>query len=529
MNTETSPDFTSNGTHSIETLPPTEPKSQADKRINFLLKRHFENDPDFRPVILELAEYDPTPKKKYLAWLVKHWTGPWNPNKAELERVAACLDIHHRGARYFSPLSWTGLRLEDEGYLADIFRYTPKTLSCIQGKVAEIIQTDEEDKQIRKGNLVVTAGAEVAYQDEKWTLVRIRSDDALKRLGQGTSWCVRHGICPGYRFPFDFMLSRDGERYLANGRAVRDRWNKMPPVEIVAEINSIRNRGADSCERFSAKVRDAIETKQQLSQEEERQLLEQPSLVVDYAVGIFGGRWQYFENQICVSDLSASLAVEYAIRCRRERWYRFENKIKRSVEPLARYRAAFPGSIPKTEAEVFKEQIQSWRNTTTAAHPRPLKSGTQGLAEDRKRYITRERWLVHGSSARLEKFARLFASLVTSDAKHWYEKKLNAYFDDFESEVGQSVNLKIARLLCRRFGQRIESLEHKIATDAICSFNYALSNSDRFLEGEDVIRKDTDLWIKYENKFFRKAPETTKRKYYTSRLMLPSNIRYEWS
>ena len=514
---------------------PNEKRTQTDKRIDFLLKKHFEEDPEFRPVIVKLAEYDPTSKKKYLAWLVKHWCGKWNPNDAELQRIAHCLNIHQRGAKYFSPLSWTGLELEDAGYQADVFRLTPQTILQMQGKIAEIIQTDEENKQIRKGNLVATSGAEVAYQDDSWTLVRIRTNDALKRLGQGTSWCVRNGNLAGYRFPFDFLLSREGDKYLANATQVRDRWDRIPPSEIVNKINLIRKLGSDSGDkvndefkRFAALIHLAVQARRKIKQEEEETLLGYPELAIEYAFGVIGGSWLEFEQKVRVSELSASLAVDYAIRCRRKRWLRFENKIKRSVESLARYREAFPGSIPKTEKELFKEDIQRWRRVTKGAHWNPSKFGVQAMVEVRERHSSEERWLVHTSESSLKKYAILFASLVTSDAKRWYIEKLQSYFDDFESEYGQAVNLRVARLLCLQFGEPMEFLESRIAQDAICSLNYALGIGERFTEGEVKIRKDWGLWEKYRTKVLGES-SVKRNQPIPERLSLPKNVRYEWS
>ena len=405
----------------------------------------------------------------------------------------------------------------------------------MQGKIAEIIQTDEENKQIRKGNLVATAGAEVAYQDDSWTLVRIRTNDAIQRLGQGTSWCVRHGKIGGYRFPFDFLLSREGDKYLANATQVRDRWDRIPPPEIVDKINLIRKLGADSGDkvndefkRFASTIHEAIQAKRKLKQEEEDKLLEYPELAIEYAYGVIGGRWLVFEQKFRVSELSASLAVEYAIRCRRERWPRFENKIKRSVEALARYREAFPGSIPKTEKELFKEDISRWRRVTKAANTYPSNYGVQAMVEARVRHPSEERWLVHASESSLKRFAILFASLVTSDAKRWYIEKLQSYFDDFESEFGQAVNLMVARLLCLRFGEPIEFLEPKIARDAVCSLNYALGIGERFPEGEEQIRENWGLWEKYRTKVLGES-SVKKKKPILERLTLPKNVRYEWS
>ena len=81
---------------------------------------------------------------------------------------------------------------------------------------------------------------------------------------------------------------------------------------------------------------------------------------------------------------------------------------------------------------------------------------------------------MQASESSLRKFAILFASLVTSEAKRWYIEKLQSYFDDFGSEHGQAINLIIARLLCLQFGERMECLEPMIAKDATCSLNYAL-------------------------------------------------------
>ncbi len=515
-----------------ETKPKLLKRTQAEKRIDFLLQKHFDNDPDFRPLIHELAEYDPTTKKKYLAWLVKHWTGDWSPDNAELKQIRVCLTTHQKGAKYFGPLTMIGLQLEDAGYHTDIFSYTPQTIQSVQGEIETIIRIDEENKQIRKGDLVLTAGAEIAYQDDEWTLLRIRSNEALERFGQGTSWCVRYGDAFGYRFPFDLLLTKNGERYLANGSEVRDRWDKLPPDEILNTINRVRKRAIDNYKEgnhhyreLASAISKAARQKVRLDASKELQLFDYPKLAIAYAEEVLGGRWLEFENQVRVSDLSAALAVDYAIQCRRERWYRLENKIKRSVQARARYREAFPGSIPKTEEEVFKEEVQAWRAQSQLAHRNPLRNGTQGRAEERRRSVSADRRLLRSSPATQEKYARLFASLVTSEARRWYCEKLKSYFDDFVSEVGKEVNLPIARLLSRRFGQRIEWLEPMIAKDAVCSMNYAVENGERFIEGEAAIRGLPELWKKYQQRFFKTEKSQIKWNSEGPRVMLPTNIK----
>jgi hypothetical protein len=488
-------------------------QSQSEKRIEFLLKKHFDDDPDFRPLILELAELDPTTKKKYLAWLVKHWLGDWKATKEDKHRVAAHLATHHQGAKYFSPLTWTGLRLEDAGYHADIFKYTPETIESVSGKIAEIIRTDEEDKQIRKGNPVAMAGADLIHRDEEFTIIRIRTGEALKRFGQNTSWCVRHGDPLEYRFPFDFILDHEGNRYLANRHDVRDRWNDPAPFRVTNFVNHHRRQAQDPhdtrvakekerYDQFVAAIKDAIHEKKQLTRAEKNQVLLDPDLAIYYAEEGIRKRWIRFEQQLRVADLTATQAVRYAVRVREKRWRRFENKIKRSVRALAEYRAAFPGSIPKTDEEIFKEQLKAWRSEMPLAHHRPLRLCAQGRAECLQRDFRYEASL----SARrysMDRYCRFLASLATSSMAERYRLKVDSYFVVMVGEAGEKVNRPIARELCRRFERRMECLEKHIAKDAVCSMNYAMAIGERFVEGEAVILADPKLARKYRRRFLR--------------------------
>lgn len=179
----------------------THKRSQANKRIDFLLKQKFDDDPDFRPLLVGLAELDPTHKKKYLAWLVKHWLGDWKATEEEKRRVAGHLATHHQGTKYFSPLGWTGLLLEDVGYNSDIFQCTPESLVTLGGRITEIIRIAEEDKQLRQREPVALAGPEIVHQDNEFTIIRVRTTGALIRISQGSSWCISSGNL--LRRPFD--------------------------------------------------------------------------------------------------------------------------------------------------------------------------------------------------------------------------------------------------------------------------------------------------------------------------------------
>lgn len=183
-----------------------------------------------------------------------------------------------------------------------------------------------------------------------------------------------------------------------------------------------------------------------------------------------------------------------------------------------------------TEKEIFQEEIVRWRTESrVSAHPRPSKTGLQSVVEARTRHPLHHHRIMKMGERSQKRYARLFASLVTSHAKRWYEEKLLSYFEDIESDWGKSNNLRIAQLLCLKFGERIEWLEPMISKDAVCSANYAFGNASRFEAGESVIRQDAVLWEKYRKRFL---PESTKLKETRSdspRISLPSIVRYAWS
>ena len=509
--------------------------SQADKRINFLLKQHFQNDPAARPNLETLAQLDPTPKKTYLPWIVKHWLAGWNNNPEESKRLTESLTTHFKGAKYFSPLTWTGLRLEDVGYHADIYRYTPQTLAKMPHQIAEIIRIDEEDKQIRKGNLVALAGAEVAYKDEKYTLIRIRTIGALRRLSQGSSWCVEDSInIRGFsvredEYPFDFILSHEGERYLANGDELRNRWNESPAWLIEAEINRIRLLAGDGRDRLNAAMNDYAKSGQRLDQETERKLFDYPDLAIHYAARAIQSPWEEFESHVKVADLSASQAVEYAIKVRRSRWIRFENKIRRSRWPLYLYRSAFPGAIPYTEQEINQQKIEQWRKKTPSANRTAGPGSVQSQAESERRDPVFEERLLKEGSKSVERYARLVASLAVSELADRYRETLLSYFKPTKDKLLREVNLAMARLICRQFRRQIEYLEPRIAKDAECSFNYAMGNRKRFIQGEEVILSDPEFSAPYCKQVLRefKTEETAIR--HVPRYLPLSRYREAWS
>lgn len=245
---------------------------------------------------------------------------------------------------------------------------------------------------------------------------------------------------------------------------------------------------------------------------------------------MFAGPWKEFEESVRVADLTATQAVRYAVEVRKSRWRRFENKIKRSRGPLNAYRRAFPGSIPKSDEEIFRDQIHDWRCRMPRANAYCLKRSSQGRAE----LLQRDRRYDASIASRpysLDRYTRFLASLATSPMASRYRDKVRSYFADFESDDGRSICLPIARKLCLRFSQRMKSLESEIAKDSVCSFNYAIAMKERFLEGEVAIFADPIVAPKYRRRFIQRTPKESNASSLRSefgRLILPAKFKVAW-
>lgn len=103
-------------------------RSQADKRMDLLVKKHFGDDPGSRPLILELVELDPTPEKMDLAWLAKYWTGPQpkettskdqcTSRDAEFKQFARYLETHYWTRSVDWAWPWKFVRLRERNFTA---------------------------------------------------------------------------------------------------------------------------------------------------------------------------------------------------------------------------------------------------------------------------------------------------------------------------------------------------------------------------------------------------------------------------
>jgi len=187
-----------------------------------------------------------------------------------------------------------------------------------------------------------------------------------------------------------------------------------------------------------------------------------------------------------------------------ERWPRFENKIKQSIVPLAEYRNAFPGSIPKSDEEIFQETLAHWRTHTAKANRPCRRWSIQWQAESRKRNIDFEdHLLLKYSEASIKRYAKLVVSLATSEIAPEYRAKLQSYFTETTDDKKQTVNHELGPFICAEIHRRLPEIEMLIADDPENSFAYAMGISQRFLDGEQAIKTDHELWWQYSNSFLR--------------------------
>jgi len=321
------------------TDPPRSKTSQADRRINFLLNQHFKNDAAYRPLLIELAKLDPTPKKKYLGWLVKHWlAGHRFKGKC---KVRENLRLHAlASARHWKE------QLEGD-FLADIFNHTPQTLQKWKAKNRKKLRYQEALDSIERGCLVTWPGAEIAHQDERYTVIRIRTREALGLLSHYGLWCTRYlryrdrlirdQFGEKYYFPFDVILAVDGERYLRNFYDLRDQWNIEPSAIVEDEILKLCSIVQDSVDRFEQLIRDRV----RMTPELEADLIRHPSLAAEYATKVIRGRWPEFEKKVSLSKLEPGTIFGYCTKNTPFRWERAERFVQRSEFWAERYEQFF--------------------------------------------------------------------------------------------------------------------------------------------------------------------------------------------
>ena len=332
--------------------------TQRDRRIDFLLTRHFPNQPGKRLLLENLADLDPTPNKKFLPWLAKHWLTGWRPSKEQRQRFREDLSLYCLACRWKTKYKVCDLQERN------IFHFTPATFGkFIRSRRNEIKRYDLISK-IEKGKLVLCPGAELAYHDEYCSVIRIRSYPALGLLSHYGSWCTQdiqahclRGNGREHDFPFDLILTADNYRYLADHRQIQDRWDCRPSNSTIEWITEVRAKARDSFDLAKEKLDSACKQQVRLSETDERELISFPKLAVIYAEKFFEEGWVEFEELAPLARVGYRLATHYAIHVKRGRWLRAETIIGRKICTAKEYYRQFRVQTNKKLQAIAREKI----------------------------------------------------------------------------------------------------------------------------------------------------------------------------
>lgn len=332
--------------------------TQRDKRIDFLLTRHFPDQPEKRALLENLADLDPTPNKKFLPWLVKHWLIGWRLSKEQRQRFREDLSLYCLACRWETNYSVC------KPHERDIFHFTPATFGkFIRTRRKEIKRYDLISK-MEKGKLVLCPGAQLAYHDEYCSVIRIRSYPALALLSHYGSWCTQdiqayclRGNGREYDLPFDLILTADNYRYLADQWDIRDRWDHHPSNSTIEWITEVRAKAQDSFDIAKDKLDCACKQQVRLSESDERELIRFPKLAVIYAEKFFEEGWVEFEELAPLVRVGHRLATYYAIYVKKGRWPRAEKIIGRKICTASEYYREFRVQTNKKLKAIARQKI----------------------------------------------------------------------------------------------------------------------------------------------------------------------------
>ncbi len=332
--------------------------TQRDKRIDFLLTRHFPDQPEKRVLLENLADLDPTPNKKFLPWLAKHWLIGWRPSKEQRQRFSEDLSLYRLACRWKTKYEVCNLRERN------IFHFTPASFGqFIRSRRSEIKRYDHIS-QMEKGKVVLCSGAELAYHDEYCSVIRIRSYRALGLLSHYGSWCTqdiqaycRRDTGGEYDLPFDLILTADNYRYLADQWNIRDRWDRHPSISTIQWITEVRAKARDRVDIAKYKLDVACKQQVRLSESDERELIRFPKLAVTYAKNFFEEGWIDFEELAPLGRVGHRLATYYAIHVKKGRWLRAEKIVGRKICTAKEYYRKFRVQTNKKLQAIAQQNI----------------------------------------------------------------------------------------------------------------------------------------------------------------------------
>jgi hypothetical protein len=119
----------------------------------------------------EIVNLDPTPQKKYLQWMLMRYTEAGRVDLGAFEVVTRFNDLVNKKLI--------------KGEEADIFRYkTVETLYDFAKRFEDVKSHSEEKREIKEG------GADVAFENDRCVIYKIKSIEASRLYGAGTKWCT---------------------------------------------------------------------------------------------------------------------------------------------------------------------------------------------------------------------------------------------------------------------------------------------------------------------------------------------------
>jgi hypothetical protein len=481
-------------TLSQRNLTRTESNPYLQKRIEFLLKKYFQRDPNQRELLLELAEIDPTTKKKYLPWITHCWKAGWRGGALNRARLRAHLETFQT-LHLFSAGKHGNIlaKLRELDVKLDIFRFNPTSLADLMRKIRPLLKRAQTRDRIQRGELVLCSGAEIAYQDEKFAIVRIRSESALHKLSQAGCWCTQQmrmykpygdwydSYSYSYSLPFDLIFENGRAAYLANWgmNEVRDRTNKMPPPEKLAELTTLRELAADGYDRATASIQEARQTGQPLPDVVERSLIHYPTLAAIYAADVKKCPWPEFEQEVKLNRISPRAAMRYAIEAKQARWHRAEKLIGRVRHVGHQYASHF--GLPQPHSK------------------RKKLFGDSELRRAKARSVNRDRVWEQALSNRPQlqaEYLHYTAQRAQRLPPEEYRKKIRSYFQGFKDFPDWEKEQ--ALLLIESFEKRVYFLESVLRCIPQAAASYAIHViQECWFEAETAIRGDLNAWAKY--------------------------------
>ncbi|MDZ4849979.1 MAG: hypothetical protein SGI77_11895 [Pirellulaceae bacterium] len=359
--------------------------------------------------------------------------------------------------------------------------------------VDRLIRREDETRRIRAGEVVLCSGAEIAHQDDQFTVVRIRTARALNKLSEAGAWCTSHMTFwqqDHYRLPFDLIFEKGGNRFLTDGWEIKDRWDKDVDGKKERVLRELVKRSKDGFDIASEQLATASTSSQRLDNDTENALLRYPSLAANYAAKVLKREWPEFEANVKLNRLSSYAALEYAIHAKKDRWVRAEKVINRvdgcHVSYAKHFGIEIPARLKPSQSkrdklnEILNRLIQAPENFRDSEYEQSL--------------VARPKFLAG--------YAFEVAKQATKRPTDEYRAKVKSYFQHGGKEDAWQNQFAIAIL--KHCTERVYFIEPLLHDNANWALIYAVNAvKRRFLAGEPAIMSNAECAVTYAEKLIK--------------------------